>query len=486
MNFWQKLSLKARLTFIYAGLLIIILFVLGITFFIDTRNLLIENTASHIRARAKPIIEHWLYSKELPSSKKEKPSFTPSPRYIRQIAQLLTRDLTSRETVAVLITREGKIIANGKLLPEEPSPPQPNPFYYKMALSGKNEVDYITCHNGKKVLVILIPLREFPSSKNILGVIQLSSSLSSVEEILYRHGLTLAIGTFIALFVGTALARLLISSGLTDLRQMIFTCQKISEGNLDQRVNLPQRQDEIGQLAQAFDNMIDKVEATFESQRRFVANVAHELRTPLTALQGSLEVLLRGAQDDPASVARLSQGMYREVKRLSRLCEKLLDIAKLEVSQGVQKKPVILSDFFHEFIPQVKILAKGRNVKFHKGAFVTIHIDPDILKQILFNLTYNAVQHTAEDGTIIMGWKLIPGGVQIWVEDDGEGIDPEDLPHIFEPFYRGKKTHRRKAISRGTGLGLTLTKVMVEALNGWIQVKSEPGNGTIFTLNFPL
>jgi len=484
MKKWVKLSLRARLTLLYSGLLGVILCILGVTFFIDTRSLLINYTASHLRARAKPVIEHWLYPKGSQSPKSSSISQPPTSDDLKQIAKFLARDLTSRNTVALVLDRKGNPIANGKLLPEEPSPPLPNSLYYSQALAGKNEVNYIISQGKHHILILLIPLRQMPGSQKILGVVQLSSPLTSVEQTLIRHGLLLAMGTLITLIIGSGLGFLLISSALAGLNRMINTCQEISRGDLTQRVNLPRHQDEIGKLALAFDEMVDRIESTLDAQRRFVANAAHEIGTPLTALRGSLEVLLRGSQDDPAAVARLSQGMYQEVMRLTRLCEQLLDLARLEVSSKIRKKPLNLNEFFSEFMQQAKILAQEQKVVIKQGPLVTVVADPDMLKQILLNLINNAIQHSKKDTTIALGWGLIPDQVEIWVADYGEGILPEDIPHIFEPFYRGNSPVSKRI--KGTGLGLTIVKAMVEAHNGRIKVKSQLDKGTVFIFNLPL
>ena len=478
---WKSLSLRLRLTILYAGLLTLLLTILGATFFVDTRNLLIENTASYIRATAKPVIEHWLYGKKFP----EKNKYIVSDDYLRKIARFMARDLTSRNTAALVLDKQGKILANGKLLKEEPAPPSPDPFFYRQALSGKNEITYILSEKDKHVLVVLIPLRSAPGSDRILGVAQLSSPLTQVEATLYRHGVTLAAGTIITLLLGTVLGLLAVSSALGELRQMIVTCQNITEGRLDRRIDLTGRSDEVGQLAEAFNKMVERLEAAFSAQRRFVASAAHELRTPLTAIRGSLEVLLRGAQDDPGSVANLCQGMYKEVIRLGRLCEKLLDLARLEISVNVCKEDVVLSDFFENFSEQIKLIASGRKVLIEKGPYVTLKADPHLLKQVVFDLVQNAVQHTDEGGRLTIGWKLGVDAVQIWVEDNGHGILPEDLPRIFEPFYRGKEVSDHKERPKGSGLGLTLVKTMVEAHGGKITVSSKVNEGTRFVIELP-
>jgi signal transduction histidine kinase len=229
--------------------------------------------------------------------------------------------------------------------------------------------------------------------------------------------------------------------------------------------------------------MFARLEAAFEAQRRFVANAAHELRTPLTAIRGSLEVLMRGAQDDPATAARLTQGMYREVVRLSRLSEQLLDLSRVGATTSVHKRPVAIAAFFDNFLSQARLLARDRTVTLEPGPAVTLLADPDALTEMLFNLVDNAVQHTDEGGVITLGWRTTPEAVQLWVADDGEGIPAADLPHIFEPFYRGDSSRSRR--QGGSGLGLALVRALAQAHGGRVSVESQPGQGAKVTITLP-
>ena len=197
-----------------------------------------------------------------------------------------------------------------------------------------------------------------------------------------------------------------------------------------------------------------------------------------------MEVLLRGSQDDPAAVARLTQGTYREVTRLARLCEQLLDLTRLDVSVPLHKQPIELQAFFDEFVQQARFLAREREVVLRSGLPITLLADPDLLKEILFNLVDNAAQHVGKGGNITLGWRASAGNVEIWVEDNGEGIAPEDLPFIFEPFYRGDRSRSRRR--GGTGLGLTLARALVEAHGGQIRVSSQLGEGACFTFTLPV
>jgi two-component system OmpR family sensor kinase len=250
------------------------------------------------------------------------------------------------------------------------------------------------------------------------------------------------------------------------------------------RADVGNRKDEIGTLGDSFNLMIDKLEHLFKSQKRFAANAAHELLTPLTGLRGSLEVLLRGAQDDRETLRRLTTGMYKEVNHLIRLCDQLLGLSRLENTANISKRSIMLNEFMKDFLNKAKSLTRSHSLVVQEGPFVRFMADPGLLEQMLFNLIANAVHYSATDTTLLIEWTLIPGFVKLCITDQGEGMDEETLEHVFEPFYRGG--NRKYSNEKGAGLGLALTKSMIEAHGGSIRIESTPGEGTTVCLTFPL
>lgn len=484
MIWWNRSSLRLRLTILYIGMAAISLIALGTFLYFESQSFLIDSTALRLRAQAKPIIERRLANGESanPSSTGTQ-AIAGSTNDLALIASDLSRDLTSRDTTAVVLDSSGAYVADGRRLPEEPRPAPTDPDHVERALGGENEITYVTDVAGQRTLVLLIPLRRSPSEPDIMGVIQLNTPLGLIDAFLVRQRLATSLGVLLALALGALGILWLTNSALAPLRRMIVTCRSIAGGDLSQRANLPDHRGEVGQLALAFDDMVDRIEASFATQRRFAADAAHELRTPLTALEGSLEVLLRGSQDDPMAVNRLTQGMYREVTRLSRLTEQLLDMTRLDVPVALHSRSVELASLLDEFIQQAQLLAGERMLLLERGPDVTFPADPDALKQAFFNLVDNSIQHTPETGTIRLGWRHIPGSVEIWVADDGEGIAAADLPHIFEPFYRGDRSRSRRR--GGTGLGLALVRTIAKSHHGHVAVKSYQGDGTRFTVTLP-
>ena len=184
----------------------------------------------------------------------------------------------------------------------------------------------------------------------------------------------------------------------------------------------------------------------------------------------------QGLVNTPFRVAK----MYREVTRLIRLAEQLLDITRLDSPVIIHRQPVNLSQFLIGFLDQARRLARERSVTLTTGEEATISADPDALKQVLFNLVDNAIKHTTTDGKINIGWEVKEKKIAIWVADDGTGIAPNDLPHVFEPFYRGDRSRSRRR--GGAGLGLSLVRAVVEAHDGTVKVESELNAGTRVTL----
>lgn len=489
---WVDLPLKTRLTVLYVVFLLSLLGTLGTILYSDTKHFLLVSTALRLRAQAKPVIERWFVTgfqppppvlppqPEPPNQKDTPPA--PAEELTLEAASSLSRALTSRDTTAIVIDAHGDLLACGRVLPEEPLPVPPDPDRVARALAGDKEITYTTSNRGERELVVLIPLRRTPADPRILGVVQLNTPLALIDKVLWRQRLLIGIGILVTLVVGAAGGTWIAGRVLSPLKRMVSTCRSIASGDLSQRVALPRRRDEVGQLASAFDEMVNRLERMFSSQKRFVVAAAHELRTPLAAIRGSLEVLLRGGLDDRETSVRLIQGAYRETTRLGRLAERLLDLTRLNTPVLLHRREVDLSEMISEVAQEVRMMASGREIRVAAGQQIIVKADPDYLKQVLYDLLDNAIRHTDEEGNIEIGWRFDPPYVVIWVEDDGEGIDPRDLPHIFEPFYQGRSQEGRRG---GAGLGLALVKAVVEAHGGTITVRSTPGSGTQFVIQLP-
>jgi signal transduction histidine kinase len=230
---------------------------------------------------------------------------------------------------------------------------------------------------------------------------------------------------------------------------------------------------------------MERLEHLFNAQRRFLADVSHELRTPLTVLQGNASLMRRLGEFDLEALDNMS----KEIARLTRMVEDLLLMAQAESGRmELNMMPVELDTVLLEVYQQARILAgEKKNIRIVEIDQVQVIGDRDRLKQVLLNLVSNAIKFTRSDGHIKLSLKIENDEVHLRVIDDGEGIHPDDLSHIFERFYRAEKS-RAKMIDydhKGFGLGLSIAHWIMLRHNGRITVESEYGYGATFTICMP-
>ncbi len=228
------------------------------------------------------------------------------------------------------------------------------------------------------------------------------------------------------------------------------------------------------------------VERRLEEMRRdFVANVSHELKTPLTAIRGFVETVLGSVLSD-AQRQRFLGVVLSEASRLERLIDDLLDLSRLESGQAMGKKePVTLEAAVADVREQAQLWAEGRGVELRtetEGEH-RVWADPDALRQILINLVDNALKYTPSGGRVVIRTESGPASHRLVVEDNGPGIPAQDLPRVFERFYRVEKDRSRT--SGGTGLGLAIVKHLAQSQGGWASVESTPGQGSRFWVTLP-
>ena len=245
-------------------------------------------------------------------------------------------------------------------------------------------------------------------------------------------------------------------------------------------------QDEVGRLANTFNDMIARLDAAFQRQRQFTADASHELRTPLTAIKGQIEVALSRRREADA-YRHVLEGVNDEVHRLIRLVGSLLTLARVDAGEIlVSKEPVDLSELVTGAVEQVRPAAGDRNVviDFNGDAGAKLQADQDLLLQLLLNLLDNAIKYTQPGGKVNVGWGVNDGVGWLTVCDTGIGIPAEHLKQVFDRFYRIDAARSRS--EGGAGLGLSISRWIAEAHGGELSLKSEQGKGTTVELRLPL
>jgi signal transduction histidine kinase len=292
--------------------------------------------------------------------------------------------------------------------------------------------------------------------------------------------ISIALAGLVAILVGTWLFRQ-ITRPMEELRS---AAQDLADGDLTVRIEASS-QDEVGKVAEAFNHMASEIENQENLRKQMVADVAHELRTPLTVMQGNIEAMI----DELVKPDRDElNALHDELMRLTRLVDdlrllSLADAGNLELILA----PVELRQLIETVTKQMTPLAKDQNVALHKklpAEEVKIEADPDKLRQALVNLISNAIFHTPANKNVIIRLRPEPTLVRIEVQDEGPGIPEQDIPHVFDRFWRGDRSRSRS--EGGSGLGLSIVQQIITMHGGEVSLESKPEEGSLFIVTLPL
>ena len=342
-------------------------------------------------------------------------------------------------------------------------------------LAGKVAVQTIVVDGDSNVRLMISPM--YLNGQTLLLVA--GESLDSYEMILNKVRLALISGALLALVLSGISAFFMIRQTLSPVQRITRTARNIEKkSDLTQRVPYNGPKDEIGQLALTFNQMLEHLNELFQSQKRFVADASHDIRIPLTVIKGNYDLLVR----DPSRADRMDSlnAIGREATRIMTIADSLLTLARLESTNRMQVEPVPLHKLVREEYQRALQMAGGRSIHVEDQTQLYVMGDEFQLKQMISNLVDNALIYTSVNGTVSLSLTREDGHACLRVSDDGIGIAPEHLGHIFEPFYRSDKARSR--VRGGTGLGLAIVKGIVEKHGGTVSVVTEPGQGSTFTV----
>jgi two-component system sensor histidine kinase BaeS len=303
------------------------------------------------------------------------------------------------------------------------------------------------------------------------------------------------ISGFIATLVVVIISLFLVRRLTRPLASLTAAAEQMRRGDYSRRVEPPRSQDELGRLSQSFNQMAETIESDITELRRqeqlrrdLLANIAHDLATPLTAIQGFSEALGDDVISDPAARQETAQLIAREVQRMRRLVADMQQMTSLESGRvRLDLAPLDIHGLVDETLAVIGPECEQAGIALRNEIdprTPLVLADSDRVTQVLLNLLDNARRHTPSGGTISVGAQLRDRMLSVWVSDSGTGIDPTDLPLIFERFYRADRS--RTGTTGGSGLGLAIVKAIIEAHGGIISAESAPGQGTRVTFNLPL
>jgi heavy metal sensor kinase len=453
------MSLRLRLTLLYSTLIGVILLVFGTTVFLLVNVLLLNQIDETLASVARDIIQV---------------TQVDSVGEINLVS-LPPLDMTANAFVQVW-TRDGQLKSFSPSISIISESLDPAGLETQQPMYHENTV------KGVHVRVLSVPLKV---GERTIGVLQVGTSLT-VADATRRDLLNIMLASaVVAVLLAAVLSWSILGRALSPLETITETVDQINRADdLSRRV--PQRErteDEISEMVESFNQTLERLEQLFTSQQRFLADVSHELRTPLTVIKGNVDLMRRMKQIDDESLTSIDQ----EAGRLTRLVGGLLLLAQAESGKlSLSMRPVQLDALLVEVFQEMRVLA-GSKVHVHLKEIDQLQVngDRDRLKQVLLNLVSNAIQYTPQDGDVFVSLARAGDQARLTVRDTGPGIPAEDLPHIFERFYRAEKSRTRSRAS-GFGLGLSIAHWIVEHHGGRIEVESKDGKGTMFVIWLPL
>jgi signal transduction histidine kinase len=337
-----------------------------------------------------------------------------------------------------------------------------------------------TANGGVNLLVLNRPIIV---DNQLYMILQVARPLTEREQSLHALRNTLIAADLVVLVLASIIGWVLSGYLLRPIKRITQTAQQIgNEQDFSRRVDYNGPNDEVGQLAKTFNTMLEQLEEAYkkvsgalEMQRDFLADVSHELRTPLTTLRGNLGLLRHEPPIPEDETADILNDMVDETDRMIRLVNELLEQARADSTKNMLLEPVNLKILLQDVVRQAKLLSEDRQISLDVPDDLSVMATRDALKQVMLILVDNAIKHSQRD--IVLEAQRVEDEVEIRVIDHGKGLSPEELPHVFERFYRADRLS-----GNGFGLGLSIAKGLVENMNGRISMASIVGVGTTVTL----
>lgn len=463
------MTLRGRLTAYYTASFSIALVLLGTGLYLVMRQLLIGNVDDELRVGSTLVLQAYATDNRLLRD--------PAGFDFMLLYPPTVSDVESPELYVQVADANGTILARSSNIQngELPLPAAE----VEAALQGQ-DVERIERIGTARVQMLIVPLQ---SDSQVVGVVQVAQSLRVIDRSLTILLWALVAGGIVTVLAAARGSLWLTRAAMEPIDHISATASRIlGAEDLHARVAHPTTNDEVARLVHTINDMLARMEHMFGAQRRFTADMAHELRTPLAAMRGNLEILRRGAIDDPVMLKESLHDIESEVARLTRMANDLLVLAQADAGVSLRWGTVQLDEVLLEVYRDLRPLADGITIKVDLQEPIAILGDRDRLKQALINLVANALQHTPKGGTVTLGLHRDRDHALLSVADTGHGIPAEQQTLLFERFFRGDGARSEG----GAGLGLSIVRWIAEAHSGEVAVTSEPEAGATFTLRLPL
>ncbi|MEM7028102.1 MAG: HAMP domain-containing sensor histidine kinase [Chloroflexota bacterium] len=465
------MSIRVRLTVLYVSLLAAVLFIFGATFFGILNYSLYQQIDQTLQARAEQVVrgiasENRSFAQVLRTGNIRLPDL-----------DLFSPALDASRSILIQVNdAEGAVIDKSRNFGRFTLPPLSDERL-DLVEQGQEFFEDQTVE-GVRLRVFIKPL---PINQQVIGFLQVAQPVATVERVLSWVLLALFGGTILALLITALLGVMVARFSLRPIERITETANQIvSAEDLDQRLPVSKKNDEVDRLSRTINSMLARLDNFFQAQVRLSADVSHELRTPLTIIRGNVD-LIRNCDESEQERSETLNAIDSAMDRMARIVSDLLLLSQADAGMSLTMHPLELELLILDVYQQGQALAKG--VSLHLG-----HTEPaagfgdaDRLKQLLINLIDNGIKHTPIGGSVTISLYKEADWIRISVADTGAGISPEALPHIFDRFYRAKGLNRK-----GSGLGLAIAKWIAEAHAGTLTAESKIGNGSTFVLRLPL
>ncbi len=326
-------------------------------------------------------------------------------------------------------------------------------------------------------------------------LVQVASNTLTLDEGLLELRLLLLIAVPLTILAAALGGFYLAKKAFDPIDKIIRTAQSISAEHLDKRLETGKVDDEITRLSKTLNAMFDRIEEAFKLQKQFTADASHELKTPLTILLGEIEVALNNRRT-PEDYVDILNSSVEEIRRITNIVDELLTIARLESGQlQLQKRPTRVDELLLDAVSRTSAYASQRSININyevqnkseqESEEVFVNGDRDKLLSVFINLLDNAIKYSNSNSTIRVVQVVEKNFAKLKIIDKGIGISPEDLPHVFDRFYRADKSRSVEGTQRGSGLGLSISRFLVEAHSGTITIESQTGLGTTVIIQLPI
>lgn len=490
------LTLRVKIFLVYIILLIVTLSIFSISIYLGFRDSLYAKLDALLAAKAEGIrnsIEtYWTARQMVKNGTPE--SFNDFLKKQLQF-EVVTQRLTHQDNGSLqelkdfevsIFDAKGILIDSSKTLSQIDYMRQNLINYYFPRFTPNFGSLNMQTEEGKMLSfrTLTIPVKEGREKYQVKYIVQVITSLSSLEDELNHFKRIFWFRIPLVILVAGIACFQVVRITLNPLKGLISKITEINPENLQMRIDIPEHTDEFASLAERFNEMLDKMDRSFAAQRRIIQDVSHELKTPLTIIMGELEVALKKMRD-PEEYHAILASCFEESKKIKGIIDDILMLARLDTTALTKEdmKPIDLYVLLKQVLEDIKVLAKDKEIQiiFLARSEMRMNANETLLKRLFANLLENAVKYTPPQGRIRVGLDEDDRFVMVEITDNGVGIPEEDLPYIFDRFYRVDKAR----VGEGIGVGLSIAKSIVEAHQGSIRVESKLGLETTFKIFFP-